>query len=105
MFEETTFINGFVRYYTENILEEYDLTLIFDQYVIDFLIGSSNSVYEHIVESYGEEDDVEELRENMHDLEAARSIVSYVLYEKFYDTVLELVADNSQSDADTDYGG
>jgi len=102
MFEETTFINEFVCYYTGNTHEEYDLTLIFEKYVNDFLISSCDGVYEYLAESYGTEEDLKEIQENTHDLELARSIVSQLLYEKFYDTVLDLVVDKSQSDAETD---
>ena len=102
MFQEVQFVNGFIDYYNKNELDENDSTLIFDQYVKDYLIDVDRDYCEYIVTSYGNEEDLDDFNDE-DDLESAKSITSYVLFDKFYDTVLALIQDDSDSDSDIDY--
>lgn len=81
-YSETKFLNDFMDIY--NIENEYDFTIIFDEYYYRFIARNSLEFLKNVFEYYNNIEDDNEL------------------YHHLYHLVEQMILDKCESDADTD---
>ena len=81
-YNESKFLNDFKNIYED--ANEYDFTLLFDDYFAEFMDINSQDFLKTVYEYYNIENDEEEL------------------YEKLYNLVELMICNNCDSDAETD---
>lgn len=82
-YNENKFLNDFMDIYNEN--NEYDFTILLDDYFADFIDINSQDFLKTVYEYYNIENDEEEL------------------YERLYNLVERMICDKCESDAETDF--
>lgn len=96
MFDEKQFIDKFVEYYMENTANEYDLSLVFDEYIDDVVAKNSKEVNQFIIATY---ETIKVHAQFHYDFNVRTSCV---LYDTFYPKVESAIDDKYDSDAETD---
>jgi hypothetical protein len=93
MFSKTEFIENFVDYYIDQS-DDYDFSIVFDEFIDDFVRENSIETNKQIINLFYETIDFDSI--NVYD-EAAD-----VLYELYYKDAEQAVVDKCESEADTD---
>lgn len=81
-YNETKFLNDFMNIYED--ANEYDFTILFDDYFAEFMNINSQDFLKTVYEYYNIENDEEEL------------------YESLYNQIERMICDKCESDAETD---
>jgi len=96
MFNETEFIQNFVKYYLNNTLYECDeINILYDDYVESIVYSNSQEINEHIISLYDNPTNVDvtvDIQEK----------AANILYDKFYVQAEAAVTNHYDSNADTD---
>jgi hypothetical protein len=91
MFDKKEFIDDFRYYYHKNKHDEYDLSLILDEYFRNYLIHPDNySKREEIVKLYGTKEELNEYYQEYDD-EYMIEIISTILFKMFYDEIMTTI--------------
>ena len=96
MFNETNFIDNFVKYYQDNNNYAYDeVNLLFDEYIENIVSSNSQEINEYIIRKY----------ENPTNVDIIADIddrVAEILYDNFYDQAETALVNQYESEADTE---
>lgn len=92
MFDETIFIENFVKYYL-NCLTNYaydEISILYDNYIEDVVSSNSEKINEYIISKYENPTNVD-INYNIHDK------VSEILYDRFYNQAQDAIANHYES--------
>jgi capsule polysaccharide export protein KpsE/RkpR len=96
MFNETTFIENFVKYYQDNSNYAYDETsMLYDDYIEEVVSSNSQEINEYIINKYDNPTNVD-VNSNIEDR------VAEILSDRFYNQAEEALVNQYESDADTE---
>jgi capsule polysaccharide export protein KpsE/RkpR len=96
MFNETAFIENFVKYYLDNSNYAYDETsMLYDDYIEEVVSSNSQEINEYIINKYDNPTNVD-VNSNIEDR------VAEILSDRFYNQAEEALVNQYESDADTE---
>jgi len=96
MFNETAFIENFVKYYLNNSNYAYDETsMLYDDYIEEVVSSNSQEINEYIINKYDNPTNVD-VNSNIEDR------VAEILSDRFYNQAEEALVNQYESDADTE---
>jgi capsule polysaccharide export protein KpsE/RkpR len=96
MFNETTFIENFVKYYQDNSNYAYDETsMLYDDYIEEVVSSNSQEINEYIINKYDNPTNVD-VNSNI------ENRVAEILSDRFYNQAEEALVNQYESDADTE---
>lgn len=99
MFNETNFIDNFVKYYLDNNNYAYDeVNLLFDEYIENIVSSNSQEINEYIIRKYENPTNVDIIA----DIDDIDDRVAEILYDKFYDQAEAALVNQYESEADTE---
>lgn len=96
MFDEAIFIENFVKYYLDNSDYAYDETsMLYDDYIEEVVSSNSQEINEFIINKYDNPTNVD-INESIQER------VAEILYDRFYNQAGDALANQYESEADTE---